>query len=319
MSTDITTNIPWETLSEGQKIKASPLPESDIWWIRLRNGKCGFTINFNGIVNMDLSQTRFNGADANLAEKNERSVFALSLRENADIEIFNRFGEDLVSVPVYANAQKYADALFARMKQWMKFLQRTQKKEIDVRVQAGLMAELLFFEYMHSSYSFTYEELLAAWQGPEKSSKDFMFRDFFAEIKSCFDDENAVRISNEKQLMHESKNLFLVCYKFAQDSSAENLSDIINRLRQQMRFEKEELLSVFEQKLLSAGYNPAVSYENLVSLREVAVMYYKVTDGFPSITVQEIPECISNVKYDLDLSGLSEYMVSEIIERKNNG
>lgn len=226
MSTD--TNIPWETLSEGQKIKASPLPESDIWWVRLRNGKYGFTINFNGIVNMDLSQIRFNGADANLAEKNERSVFALSLRENADIEIFNRFGEDLVSVPVYANTQKYANALLARMKQWMKFLQRLRKKIIDVREQAGLMAELLFFEYMHSTGSFTYEELLAAWQGPEKSSKDFMFRDFFAEIKSCFDDENAVRISSEKQLMRESKDLYLVCYKFAQNSSADNLSDIIN-------------------------------------------------------------------------------------------
>lgn len=134
MSTDITTNIPWETLSEGQKIKASPLPESDIWWVRLRNGKYGFTINFNGFVNMDLSQIRFNGADANLAEKNERSVFVLSLRENADIEIFNRFGEDLVSVPVYGDTQKYANALLVRMKQWMKFLQRLRKKIIDVRV-----------------------------------------------------------------------------------------------------------------------------------------------------------------------------------------
>lgn len=319
MSTDITTNIPWETLSEGQKIKASPSPESDIWWVRLRNGKYGFTINFNGIVNMDLSQIRFNGADANLAEKNERSVFALSLRENADIEIFNRFGEDLVSVPVYDDTQKYANALFVRMKQWMKFLQRLRKKEIDIRTQLGLMAELQFFEYMHSTYSFSYEELLAAWQGPEKSSKDFMFRDFFAEIKSCFDDENVIHISNESQLMRESRDLYLVCYKFSQDASSDNLSDVINRLKHQIRFEKEELLSVFEQKLLSAGYNPAVSYENLVSLKETAVMYYDVTDGFPSITVQEIPECISDVKYDLDLSGLSEYMVPEIIERKNNG
>ena len=319
MSTDITTNIPWETLSEGQKIKASPLPESDIWWVRLRNGKCGFTINFNDIVNMDLSQIRFNGADANLAEKNERSVFALSLRENADIEIFNRFGEDLVSVPVYDDTQKYANALFARMKQWMKFLQRMRKKEIDVRVQAGLMAELLFFEYMHSTYSLTYEGLLAAWQGPEKSSKDFMFRDFFAEIKSCFDDENVIHISNETQLMRESRDLYLVCYKFSQDASADNLSDVINRLTHQIRFEKEELLSVFEQKLLAAGYNPAVSYENLISLKETAVMYYEVANGFPCITVKEIPECISNVKYDLNLSGLSEYMVPEIIERKNNG
>lgn len=318
MSTDITTNIPWETLSEGQKIKASPLPKSDIWWVRLRNGKYGFTINFNGFVNMDLSQIRFNGADANLAEKNERSVFVLSLRENADIEIFNRFGEDLVSVPVYGDTQKYANALLVRMKQWMKFLQRLRKKIIDVRVQAGLMAELLFFEYMHSTYSFTYEELLAAWQGPEKSSKDFMFPDFFAEIKSCFDDENAVRISSEKQLMRESKDLYLVCYKFAQDSSADNLSDLINRLKQQIRYEKEDLLSVFEQKLLSAGYNPVVSYENLAPLKEKNIMYYQIADGFPCVTVSD-QKCISNVKYDLDLSGLSEYMIPEIIERKNNG
>ena len=198
------------------------------------------------------------------------------------------------------------------------FAKTLRKKIIDVRVQAGLMAELLFFEYMHSTYSFPYEELLAAWQGPEKSSKDFMFPDFFAEIKSCFDDENAVRISSEKQLMRESKDLYLVCYKFAQDSSADNLSDLINRLKQQIRYEKEDLLSVFEQKLLSAGYNPVVSYENLAPLKEKNIMYYQIADGFPCVTVSD-PKCISNVKYDLDLSSLSEYMVPEIIERKNNG
>lgn len=119
-TTDNTIIIPWKSLSEGQKIKASPHPASDIWWVRLKNGKYGLTINFNGIVHIDLSQIRFNGADANLAEVNGKSVFALSLRENADVEIFNRFGEDLVSVPVFDDKQKYADALFVRMKQWMK-------------------------------------------------------------------------------------------------------------------------------------------------------------------------------------------------------
>lgn len=62
-----------------------------------------------------------------------------------------------------------------------------------------------------------------------------------------------------------------------------------------MRTEKENLVSVFEQKLLSAGYNPAVLYENLISVKESSVMYYKVTDDFPSITVADIPGCIFNV------------------------
>lgn len=103
--TDIASVIPWESLSEGQMIKASPLPESNIWWVRLNDGRYGLRINFNGIVHMDISQIRFNGADANLLEKDGQSVFALSLRENADIEIFNRFGEDLLSVSIYDDKQ----------------------------------------------------------------------------------------------------------------------------------------------------------------------------------------------------------------------
>ena len=315
-TTDNIIVIPWKSLNEGQKIKASPHPESDIWWVRLNNGKFGLIINFSSIVHIDLSQIRFNGADVNLTELNGKSVFALSLRENADIEIFNRFGEDLISVPVYKDKQKYADALFVRMKQWMKFLQRLKKKEIDVRTQIGLMAELCFFEYMHSEYSYKYQELLAAWQGPEKASKDFMFNDFFAEIKSCFDDENSIHISNEKQLMQESKDLFLICYKFAQDAAADNLSDIVSKLKQQINAEDESLVAVFEQKLLSAGYNPAIIYENLISIRELSVSYYKVTDDFPGITVQDIPGCVSNVKYDIDFSGISKYAVQKLIERK---
>ena len=125
---DNSTVIPWKSLSEGQKIKASSDVKSDIWWVRLQNGKYGLTINFNGIVHIDLAQIRFSGADANLADVNGKSVFALSLREDADIEIFNRFGEDLVSVPVYDDKQKYADTLFLSMKKLMKFLKRLKKK-----------------------------------------------------------------------------------------------------------------------------------------------------------------------------------------------
>ena len=316
MTTTDTTIIPWKSLSKGQKIKASPAPNSDIWWVRLKDGKYGLTINFNSIVHIDLSQIRFNGADANLAETRNKSVFALSLRENADIEIFNRFGEDLVSVPVCDDKQKYADALFVRMKQWMKFLQRLKKKEIDIRTQIGLIAELKFMQYMHSEYSRTYEELLAAWQGPERASKDFMFNDFFAEIKACFDDENGVHISNEQQLVQESKDLFLVCYKLIQDASADNLADIISSLKQQIGAEGADLVTTFEQKLLAVGYNPAISYENLVSVREVSTTYYKITDEFPCITIADIPECISNVKYDINFIGMSKYAVQELIERK---
>ena len=311
-----TTDIPWKSLSKNKKIKASPDPKSNIWWVHLKNGKYGLTIYFEGIVHIELSQIQFNGADVNLSEVNGQSVFALSLRENADIEIFNRFGEDLISVPIYDDKQKYADALFIRMKQWMKFLQRLKEKEIDIRKQMGLIAELKFLEYMHSKYSYTYEKLLAAWQGPERTSKDFMFDDFFAEIKSCFNDEDSVHISNERQLTTESKNLFLVCYKFIQDASADNLADIIYTLKQQIFSEKAELIAVFEQKLMSAGYNPAIAYKNLLSLRELSVNYYKVTDGFPCITVNDISEYISKVEYNLNLSGISQYAVQELIERK---
>ena len=314
-----TTDIPWKSLSENQKIKASPNPESNIWWVRLKNGKYGLTIYFEGIVKIDLSQIQFNGADVNLSEVNEKSVFALSLRENADIEIFNRFGEDLISVPIYDDKQKYADALFVRMKQWMKFLQRLKKKEIDIRKQIGLIAELKFLDYMHSEYSYTYEKILSAWQGPERASKDFMFDDFFAEIKSCFNDEDNIHVSNEKQLMSESKELFLVCYKFLQDASADNLSDIIYTLKQQIFSENAELIAIFEQKLLSAGYNPAIKYENLLSVKELSVNYYKVTDGFPRITVNDISEYISKVEYNLSLSGISQYAVQKLLERGNNG
>ena len=76
------------------------------------------------------------------------------------------------------------------------------------------------------------------------------------------------------------------------------------------------MVVIFEQKLLSVGYNPAISYENLISVRENAIMYYKVTEDFPCITVAEIPECISDVKYNLELYGISEFAVAEIIERR---
>lgn len=306
-------NIPWTLLAEDQKIKASPSADSDIWWMHLKN-KYALMVNFSGTVKMDLSQICFSGADIQLIEKNKKSVLVLSLNKNADIEIFNRFGQDLISVPVYGDKQKYADALLVRIKQWMEFLKKSKKKEIDLRIQLGLIAELMFLEYLHSEHHFSYKELLAAWQGPEKASKDFMFSDFFAEVKACFDDENTVRISNEQQLMQESKRLFLVCYKFTQDAFADNLKEIIVRLKEQIKTENENLITMFEQKLLSAGYNPAILYENLISVEEKSIAYYEVGDDFPCITASMLPGCISNVKYDLNLTGISKYMVQSIIK-----
>lgn len=244
---------------------------ASIWWVRLNDGRYGLRINFNGIVHMDISQIRFNGADANLLEKDGQSVFALSLRENADIEIFNRFGEDLLSVSIYDDKQKYADALFIRMKQWMKFLQKLKKKEIDVRVQIGLMAELKFLEYMHSEYLCTYEELLAAWQGPERASKDFMFDNFFAEIKACFDDERSIRISNEKQLMQESKKLFLICYKSLYNYY--NIADLvpaISKIKKNITFINADKKG---NNMYSAGINHYISFiqQNPTLLFDIAV------------------------------------------------
>lgn len=314
-----TKNIAWNSLAEGQKIKASPSDASDIWWIHLKDGKYALTINFGRIVKMDLSSVHFCGADIYVVEKDEKSFFVLSLNENADIEIFNRFGEDLVSVSVCDDKQKYADDLLVRIKQWMEFLKRVKKKEIDIRTQIGLMAELKFLEDMHAKYNYSYSTLLAAWQGPEKASKDFMFKDFFVEVKACFDGENCVRISNEQQLMRESKELFLICYKFTQDTTADNLKDIIGRLKKQIRFEEESLIPVFEQKLLSVGYNPAMLYENLISIRDIFAAYYEVREDFPCITVSEIPCCISNVTYDLNLTDMSKYMVPDFMKGLNNG
>ena len=146
-----------------------------------------------------------------------------------------------------------------------------------------------------------------------------MFQEFWAEIKSCFDDENSVRISNEQQLMTESKKLFLICYKFSQDAYGDNLKDIIEVLKDQIRSKEENLIAVFEQKLLSAGYNPAIVYENLISVKDVSVTYYEVTDDFPRIAASELPSCISNVKYDLNFTGISQYMVQDFMKGLNNG
>lgn len=313
---EILTEIPWRTLSTGQKIKASPSIESDIWWLRLNNGKYALRVNFHGIVNIDLAQIRFSGADANLTEIKDRSVFILILREDADIEIFYRFAKDLISVPVSTDIQKYANALFMRMKQWMKFLQRLKKKEIDIRTQIGLIAELKFMEYLHTEYFFRYEELLSSWQGPEKTSKDFIFEDFFVEVKACFNDEDVIHISNERQLSRESKELYLVCYKFIQDSAAENLLDVISSLRYQIHTEEDSLVVVFEEKLLAAGYNPAILYENLISVKELHINYFQVRDDFPCITVADIPGNILNVKYDIELAGILKYLVQDLGIRK---
>lgn len=300
---------PWDDLSLNQQRKCNENPKSKAWWVRLGDGRLCFRIDFNDIVKMDLHFVRFAGCSVDLRNSDGISIFLLFLNENSDKDVFARFCQVLLEIPVQNGGQEYADSMLRVLFQWMKFLRKVNdSKEMDIRKQIGLIGELSFMQLeLHKRKGFLYKEILKYWTGPEKAPNDFILGSVSFEIKGHNYDENSIHISNEQQLIYNGHPLYLVVYSVAKDDNGKKLSDIVFEIRNEIIAEDASLLALFDQKLFYAGYNPAVSYTDLTSYFVDNPCFYLVDDGFPCIIKKGVSSAIVNVRYNLLLPEIQSF------------
>lgn len=304
------TNLPWENLPCGEQRKCNNDPNSQAWWVHLKDGRYCFRIDFPSIVKLDVKNLKFAGGWIEVKNVERKSIFLLFLNEDSDLEVFTRFCNVLLCVPYSENGQEYADSVLRVVRQWMRFLQKINSKSLDVRRQMGIMAELLFLDNeLHKKQGIPYKDLLKNWTGPDKAPNDFMFEDKSYEIKSHYDSEDVVKISNEQQLMYLGKTLFLGVYSFRQDDNGLNLSEVIVKIEDQMKIEDKALIETFEDKLFFEGFNPAEKYTGLLKFVAEEPVLYKIDEEFPHVIKKGFESAITSVKYDLNLRGLNRFMV----------
>ncbi|MFI5303752.1 MAG: PD-(D/E)XK motif protein [Nitrospiria bacterium] len=227
-------------------------------------------------------------------------------------DLFLVVSTDILNKILEINDQKRAVAVFRqRLEHWKKFMQVSKPDGLSKYEQIGLFGELIVLRALLKLPNLS-EEVLGSWRGPKRANQDFIYKDRALEIKTTtINDSTRLSISNERQLDSKGLALLFLCHISIDERYQAGLSlpvlvdEIANSLH-------AHLVSLFNDSLLEAGYHD--SQRNLyidAGYIERGRKYYRVNNGFPRITPVDLRVGVSDVEYQIDLSGSASYLEAE--------
>ncbi|MCD8291730.1 MAG: PD-(D/E)XK motif protein [Prevotella sp.] len=235
----------------------------------------------------------------------DRYTICFSLVSDELLESFSIFCQDLVdSVRGIEDMNEGYRIICERFFSWKKLFKPNKAILADSELM-GLLGELMFLK--DKLLPFLGElDAIESWIGPEKTHKDFSFRDTWVEVKSVSSGKDAVRISSVEQLDGSNKG-YLVVYRFERMSNTYNginLNMLVNDILSMIN--RTYCKDLFMTKLDLNGYHSSPEYNDKVyNLTNVTA--YVVGEGFPRLTREQLPTAISHVQYELLTSEIEQF------------
>lgn len=221
-------------------------------------------------------------------------------------EIFEVLCQDLID---YSKNLRTVEQLLLGIKNriliWYELFKKDFKGLTKKQV-IGLAAELMFLKLWLSKF----KENIGTWVGPEDGPQDFIAqnRSFAIETKATSWALADIKISSLFQLDF-SDRLYIAVFPGrlvdSDDPAAMNLDEIIDSIRKDL--DPAKVLTL-ETKLLLSGY--VANKFNDIYFELGTPVFYKVVDGFPSLTKANVPSSIVDCKYSVSLADLEVFKVT---------
>lgn len=238
--------------------------------------------------------------------KNDNDVcLRFSLEEPDLLELFSTFCQDLLDSTIdFCDDNNAYKAIINRYGSWKKLFKSSFKKLSETDVM-GLLGELLFLQdYLIPLWG--EDKSLEGWTRPEKTHKDFSIEDEWYEVKSISSGKDTITISSIEQLDSDADGT-LVVYQLEKMSPSYNglkLAKVVMSIFGKLNtvIQKELFLS----KLELFGFDFSVEYDNYVySLTNYST--YSVSNNFPRLKRNGIPNSISKAQYEIILSEIEQF------------
>lgn len=179
-----------------------------------------------------------------------------------------------------------------------------------------IAAELSFLRFLLENSSSPYNYILSAWKGPFGKAHDFELANNHFEIKSKTENFPNVHISSEYQLdFFSDEQLLLVVYEFNIDySNGFTIHALIQDIVLILRSNTGTSMKLFWAALSKAGLKESeIEQYNSYTFNISKVSYYTCNNEvFPSLRSSRLPEAIRNLKYDLNLNQIQDYLIYDI-------
>ncbi|RXT14888.1 PD-(D/E)XK motif protein [Ammoniphilus sp. CFH 90114] len=192
------------------------------------------------------------------------------------------------------------------LERWKYFFSVHSSHILSTESQQGLYGELWFLRELLKTVG---SRSVRFWRGSEKEVHDFQNNKLAVEVKTLSSKKHyKVKINNERQLDDFGfESLNLVClYLNTIHNSGEGLNQIIYDIKS-LLVSSPNLLQEFESKLFFAGFIESQSSEYLTGYILRKVEAFEVTNGFPRILGESLPNGVGNITYTVELSTCGEF------------
>lgn len=241
-------------------------------------------------------------------KKPEYNTICFSLCDEEISGLFYKFCDDLIEQTrdISDRSEGY-QAIVNRYFQWKKMFVSSKGNLLTEPEIMGLIGEILYLQGPLASRINLYDAL-RSWSGQELTHKDFSFGDTWAEVKTVKSGGQTVKISSLEQLDSEFEGE-LVVYMLEKMSAAYN-GVTLNKLVVQVRnmFSQSEERDRFMACVAMQGYEYHNAYDEYVY--EISgFKRYKVSDGFPRLTVKDVNPAIRKASYEISLAELASFEI----------
>lgn len=191
---------------------------------------------------------------------------------------------------------------------WKSFFKKETTGNVPLEAVQGLFGELYFMKkYMFGKYGISAS--IQSWSGPDALSKDYAIGIDWYEIKTVGANSSCVHINSATQLSSGFPgHLVIVRAEKMASEFSNGESSILELFESILQIISDETVeNIFSSKVASYGISisdPAFS----VKFDVKTLNLYSVTDGFPRITLKEVPYPeITSVSYDISIAAIKRF------------
>ncbi|MEE1597768.1 PD-(D/E)XK motif protein [Acidaminococcus fermentans] len=225
--------------------------------------------------------------------------------------IFEIIAEDIRrGIDALDDSQSAVDCILQIVGKWNKFFIHGRKVILSEAEEQGLFGELLFLDELIKTLG---TNSVFYWES-ENSTHDFYIRKNAVEIKTCSTQiPYRAHINSAHQLDRNDVKgkLFLQFYALRKSKNGGmKLPEMADQIR--VLLQKNILaLQHFNEKLFRIGYLDEAKdyYDSCYTERER--YSFEIIDGFPKISVRDIPPEIFNLQYELAVGQCLDFAISE--------
>lgn len=266
---------------------------------------------------VDVSIKRNNKDKLLLSYLPDKRILLIKLKDFEFIDLFDDLILSIFSKINFIHDIKIASEKFTTtFYKWSLFFEDSHVDKLSEEQIQGLFGELFVLsDFLKDSTPSTVNSILNSWKGLYDSKNDFEFEFKNVEVKTKKESKLFVKISSEHQLDKEDdKDLELMIVSIRIDLlNGRSIHDITLEIIESIRKNLGDLLILYQalnQKKLTI--TNLKQYDNHRYIVVKTELFDAANDDFPKLSISNIHNEISNLKYQLRVNRLDDFLKEQI-------